>query len=335
VSVRTSPTDLGDDEIMAVAAHAWGARGRSVDYVALGGGSHHWKLSPPTGPSLFVTVDDLDDKDWLGETREAAFTGLQRTLATAAGLTKVANLDFVVAPKPGLDGQVVQLLGSHYAMSVYPFLDGQSFPFGPHTDPDRRAELIGMVARLHASTETLALRPPDQDLRFGAREDLERVLDEPDRPWHTGPLSEPTRSLIVPKVVKLRSVVAGFDRMVATTPRPVRVVTHGEPHAANTIRVGGRLLLIDWDTVGMADPERDLWLVVPDDADIARYTEATGNAVDSDLMMLYRLRFLLDDIARTVRLFRRPHEQTADTRHWWEGLKHLLDALDSFRDVDS
>ena len=130
-------------------------------------------------------------------------------------------------------------------------------------------------------------------------------------------------------------MLAGFDRMVASTPRPVRVVTHGEPHAANTIRVGGRLLLIDWDTVRMADPERDLWLVVPDDASIARYTEATGNAVDSDLMMLYRLRFLLDDIARTVRLFRRPHEQTADTRHWWEGLKHLLDALDSFRDVDS
>ena len=227
-------------------------------------------------------------------------------------------------------------LGSHYAMSVYPFLDGQSFPFGPHTDQDRRAELIGMVAALHASTETLAVRPPDQDPTIGARGDLEMMLHEPDRPWPAGPFSERSRSLIVPQVGKLRAAVAGFDRMVATRPRSVRVVTHGEPHAANTIRVGGRLMLIDWDTVGMADPERDLWLVAPDgDAEIARYTDATRNVLDPNLMMLYRLRFLLGDIARTVRIFRRPHGRTADTQHWWEGLRHLLDALDSWRDIDS
>ncbi|HXP18631.1 MAG TPA: phosphotransferase [Streptosporangiaceae bacterium] len=34
------------------------------------------------------------------------------------------------------------------------------------------------------------------------------------------------------------------------------VTTHGEPHSANIIRAGSGRLLIDWDTVGLAPPER-------------------------------------------------------------------------------
>jgi spectinomycin phosphotransferase len=39
------------------------------------------------------------------------------------------------------------------------------------------------------------------------------------------------------------------------------VVTHGEPHPGNILRAAGGLYLIDWDTVGLALPERDLWMV--------------------------------------------------------------------------
>jgi spectinomycin phosphotransferase len=40
------------------------------------------------------------------------------------------------------------------------------------------------------------------------------------------------------------------------------VLTHGEPHPANLLSAGGSLLLIDWDTVGLAPPERDLSLII-------------------------------------------------------------------------
>ena len=39
------------------------------------------------------------------------------------------------------------------------------------------------------------------------------------------------------------------------------MITHGEPHPGNILRSRGRLLLIDWDTAGVALPERDLWHV--------------------------------------------------------------------------
>ena len=37
------------------------------------------------------------------------------------------------------------------------------------------------------------------------------------------------------------------------------VITHGEPHAANAITAPSGLVLVDWDTVLLAPPERDLW----------------------------------------------------------------------------
>ena len=56
-------------------------------------------------------------------------------------------------------------------------------------------------------------------------------------------------------------------RPVRPPPRPSRqpqrelVVTHGEPHAGNVMRRSdGRHLLVDWDTVAVAPPERDLWM---------------------------------------------------------------------------
>lgn len=42
---------------------------------------------------------------------------------------------------------------------------------------------------------------------------------------------------------------------------PGWVVTHGEPHPGNVIRTSHGLRIIDWTTVQMAPPERDLWML--------------------------------------------------------------------------
>ena len=99
------------------------------------------------------------------------------------------------------------------------------------------------------------------------------------------------------------------------------MITHGEPHPGNIMRGGGGLLLIDWDTAGLALPERDLWLAAGDDARAAgRYAELTGRRVSGAAMDLYRLRWSLDDIALSVRDFRAPHEQNEDTALMWEAI---------------
>ena len=41
----------------------------------------------------------------------------------------------------------------------------------------------------------------------------------------------------------------------------VSTVTRGEPHGGNIMRVGRELLFIAWDTVALAPPERDLWML--------------------------------------------------------------------------
>ena len=79
--------------------------------------------------------------------------------------------------------------------------------------------------------------------------------------------------------------------------------------------------LIDWDTAGLALPERDLWMVVGDDAGAAgRYAELTGRPVSAAALQLYKMRWSLDDIALAIRDFRAPHEQNEDTGLTWEAL---------------
>ena len=80
-------------------------------------------------------------------------------------------------------------------------------------------------------------------------------------------------------------------------------------------------MLIDWDTVGLAPPERDLWMVATETgAELRRYTELTGRPVDMAAIELYRLRWALDDLSCFVRDLRAPHRRTPGTEHAWQAL---------------
>jgi len=105
------------------------------------------------------------------------------------------------------------------------------------------------------------------------------------------------------------------------------VVTHGEPHSANVIREpDGGLLLVDWDTALTAPPERDLWMVLDDDlTGWEEYREAAGPArIDDRAMSLYREGWALEEICEYITAFRRPHDETADTREAWAELGEYL-----------
>ena len=127
----------------------------------------------------------------------------------------------------------------------------------------------------------------------------------------------------------LAQLVAGFDTLVEHT-APLRsdpVVTHGEPHPGNLISVEDRLLLVDWDTVAFAAPERDLSLIVTTTDDIERYQRASDRDVHREVLTLYRLRWYLDDLGSAVRLFRHSHRDTPDTRRWAEAVAPQLEQL--------
>jgi spectinomycin phosphotransferase len=93
------------------------------------------------------------------------------------------------------------------------------------------------------------------------------------------------------------------------------VLTHGEPHGGNFLRAGDHLMLIDWDTVGLAVPERDLWMLDDGTPDALRaYTERTGRRIDTDAIDLYRLTWTLADLAAYGAVLRSSAEETADVQ---------------------
>jgi spectinomycin phosphotransferase len=301
-----------------------------MQYVPEGAGSYHWKLTDQDGRIRFVTVDDLDDKDWFGHARETVFDGLRQALNTAAALRHEAGLEFVVAPIPARDGELLRRLDDRYTVSVFPFVTGRSYPFGAYADARLRDQALDMIAALHQATVVVQDRAPRHVPSYGGREDLNAFLLDSDRPWEGGPYSEPAHHLLLANAADLAELAAGFDQLVDST-APARahpVITHGEPHQANLMSVDSRLVLIDWDTTAMAPPERDVSVIVAARNDgIDRYEQTTGRALDRAVLALYRLRWYLDDLASAVRLFRNRHGDTADTRMWWDGLSPRLEQL--------
>jgi spectinomycin phosphotransferase len=213
---------------------------------------------------------------------------------------------------------------------VFPYLTGTSHPFGPYRDPALRARAIAMVAALHAATAAVEGIAPRHTIGFTGRRDLEQILDDPAARWDSGPFSERARHLCTEHVTGLARLVAGFDALAERTSaaRAAAVVTHGEPHPANLMTVDESVLLIDWDTTALGPPERDLWLIVSERTDIEQYEHATGRQVDAAVLVLYRLRWFLDDLGSAVRLFRNPHRDSADTRRWIDALEPGLAQID-------
>lgn len=335
--MRSLPADLAPERLYQVLADGWRIRSASLEYVPEGGGAYHWKVTDQRGEKCFVTVDDLDDKDWLGQTRQAVIEGLGRALSTAAALGRDAGLEFVVAPlATSGGGEHLRRLDDRYTVSVFPYLAGRSHPFGPYRDERLRDKALDMIAALHKSTPAVRDRAPRHVPSFTGRGDLDAFLLDPGVPWDGGPFSEPARDLLVPCTGDVAQLTRRFDHLVDLTAaaRAHEVITHGEPHPANLMSTDGRLHLIDWDTVALAPPERDLSLIVAASGEgIDRYQKATGHAVEPAVITLYQVRWYLDDLASAVRMFRNRHRDTTDTRRWWNGLAPRLEQLPRWLDL--
>jgi spectinomycin phosphotransferase len=90
------------------------------------------------------------------------------------------------------------------------------------------------------------------------------------------------------------------------------------------MRAGSARLLVDWDTVSLAPPERDLWLVVDTPDEAARYEDATGRAVDAAALAFFRLTWDLKDLAEYLKLLRTPHTASEDTRRALTGIVNCV-----------
>jgi spectinomycin phosphotransferase len=321
--VKDRPEGVTERELAHALAEGWGMTPASMVYAPVGAGSYHWVVDDRRGSRWFVNVDDLDHKSWLGDSRRTRLSGLRTNLKTALVLRDQGGLGFVAAPVLARDGEAAELFLPRYAVSVYPFIDGASGQFDDGLSDSSRIELIDLLAALHQVVPAWPV--PVADSRLSLRDVLETALSEQDQPWSGGPFSQPSRALLTSVAEPIRDLLATFDRLaVRVAAAPHQVITHGEPHPGNLIRTKDGPRLIDWDTAGLAVPERDLWSVLGDTgAEAARYTAATGHEIDPDALWFYRIRWTLDDLAAFTGQLRARHGDTADAREAWLALREL------------
>jgi spectinomycin phosphotransferase len=236
------------------------------------------------------------------------------------------HLPFVVAPIPTRAGDVTRRLTPRYSLAVFPFLDGRTGDFDDPLSSQGRERLLHILAALHLSTPAVASRARRHGVDLPGRVDLDVALGDLGQPWSGGPFSEPARSQLTDTAAVVSDLLRRFDELAAQVQANAEpVITHGEPHPGNLITQRSRMLLVDWDTVALAPPERDLWLLddgLPDS--FAPYSQAIGRAVDSTAVTLYRLSWMLADIAAFVTLFRSAHQRNQDTEKAWDALTGTL-----------
>jgi spectinomycin phosphotransferase len=320
--MKDRPTGVTEGELRLALAEGWNLHPAELRYAPVGAGSYHWEARDPRGDRWFINLDDLDDKSWLGSSRPEAYAGLRAVLDTTRALRDQAGLGFVAAPEPAGDGATLRPVNPRYAVAVYPFVDGAGWEFGDQLAGAELDQLVDMLAALHQVTPTP--QTPLAQLGLSLRGELEAALRDLSGAWSGGPFSEPARALLAGAAGAVRDALATFDRLTAqVTAAPSRVITHGEPHPGNVIQTAAGPMLIDWDTVGLAVPERDLWSLItgPDDEAARRYARATGHVIDPDALDLYRIRWALDDIAAFTRQLRAPHGHTGDAEEAWQALQ--------------
>ncbi|WP_406397352.1 phosphotransferase [Streptomyces uncialis] len=328
--MRERPTGVTESELIR-ALRDWEVGPVSLDYAPVGFGDYHWSATGEDGRRWFLTLADLPHKPYCGEGADGAFDGLRRALDTSAALY-AAGLDSVVAPLPARDGATVRRVGERYALSVLPWTDAPSGEFGQELTAPERARIMRMLAALHRAAPPAAARvlPPD----LPARARLESALAGTDGPWGPGPYGGPARELLRTRAAGLRRRLAEFDRRARRLRDrgPELVVTHGEPHPGNVLwRSGGEPLLVDWDTAGLAVPERDLWHAAgpggTDEAALETWAQASGRTPDRSALELYRLRWDLDDVCAFLDMFRAPHGRSSDTDDAWRWMEDTVTRL--------
>jgi spectinomycin phosphotransferase len=340
--VNTLPEEFDVDAMVDRLAEQWGIAVELAEYLPVGAGSYHWSIAEADGKRSFVTVDDLDRKPWLGATRDAVFHGLGRAFDTAVAL-RDEGLHFVIAPIATGTGHTLDRVAPRYSLALFPFVpvvesrtgSEAASPFPHYETPDERAHIVSMLAELHRATPTVGSVPRTLDLELPGRGGLDAALEELDSTWDGGPYSEPARLVLARHAADVGDLLALADRLAADVVRGRSrwVITHGEPHARNVLRTDKGRAFVDWDTVALGPPERDLWMLMDGPAEVALYEAATGYELDPRAGSFFRLLWDLADLASYLEVIRLPHVENEDTTRAYRRVTECVRSRDLWSEL--
>ncbi|HWG22991.1 aminoglycoside phosphotransferase family protein [Actinospica sp.] len=325
------PKGLTEDALAATLSRGWGIEVAGLEYRAVGFGSHHWEVVEAGGARWFVTVDELARRRGApNETNAQVQARLAAGIGAARALRNIGErYDFVVAPIPSLDGAVLIPAREGFCVAVYPLLEGESFRWGGFRYEDQLPAVVAMVIDVHSAPPGLVSGATVDDFGIRMRGELDEAVSEGTDVTDHGPYSVPLGALITHHERALVAAVRKYDHLVSEVEAGThRVLTHGEPHAGNTMFTADGWRLIDWDTAEIAPPERDLWNLDPGDGSVLRrYAEATGYVPRHELIELYSLRWDLTDLALFAAEFRREHGDDANTAKAWVAVQSVVHSL--------
>jgi spectinomycin phosphotransferase/16S rRNA (guanine(1405)-N(7))-methyltransferase len=332
------PDDLTPAVLADALGRTWALAVATMEYRPVGWGSHHWEVVDTLGGRWFITVDDLLQKRHTREEPlDLTFLRLQGSLSAAVALREQGHT-FVVAPvlgAPSTGGPLsggtsagpdsVVRVGDRFALAVYPFVVGESFEWGAFSSPEHRVAVLELMVTLH-SAPVPAAAPVDR-FAIPQRDDLVAALDGMPS-TEDGPYAARAAHLLTRHAAPIRRLLARYDELVSRADPSRMVLTHGEPHPGNTMRSPQGWLLIDWDTLLVAQPERDLWALASQTPSIVDdYASATGVTPRPDMLELFGVRWNIADIAVDVARFRRGHADTPDDAQSFKLLTSLVTSL--------
>ena len=326
--MRVPPAGFSEDDLEGAIEQAWGVAIASLEYRPVGFGSHHWVAVDELGVRHFVTVDQLGPESRTGDEVSVLGLHLRRALVAATDLRSF-GCPFVVAPIPTTAESPLAQFDNH-AVTLYPLIEGEEFSFDESFDESQRDQLLELLAALHTVPLTAIRAPAADEFVVPWLNQLDPAPQHSDANGSIGPHAASVSRLLVDNEVGIRRLVVQYEALVArhrTNPGPV-VVTHGEIHPGNVMLTSKGWVIVDWDTVLVAPPERDLWRLAHGGTSVLRaYAKATATTPNEDLIELYAIRWDLAEISSFAEEFRKPHEDTEDTRTSLETLQTVLGRL--------
>lgn len=299
--MREPPPGLTEEAVLDLVRQHWLPDATTATHLPVGFGGWHWQVDLGYRPTLFATYDV--------PTPARPRSALDDAYAAAADLAFA--LDTVVAPLPstGLT-PTVEVSGHPGVLSCTPWVHGEPGSFGQEMDDAQAAAIARTLGRLHRATPPRRLPV----WRSAVPGDLAGRLTAGGA--GDGPLGAEARALLEAHLDAVLADVEEHARLLVAVQatRDRWVVTHGEPHRGNQIDTPQRTLLVDWESVRLAPPERDLrWL--PDPA---------ASGADGTSLRLFDLEWRLDEVAQYAALFAGPHTDGPDDQIALAGLRDAL-----------
>ncbi len=302
----------------------------SLRYVPKGAGSYHWVVECDDS-RWFLTVDDLGTKPWISSGLDASFEGLGRAYRAATVLEEQHGVSMAVGSVSTRHGASLVRLSDRYGAALFPFVEGEAGRWGTPLGDAASGELVRGLVELHRADATgldLPVRPLAVPERSALDTGLASALADAGRPWDAGPYSERARQALARSALRVEAWLEELDRLAAGLGDAGSrcVVTHGEPHPGNVIWGRRGLRLVDWDTVALSLPERDLWMLGDRSPHLlVLYEKLAGSRLSPGALRYFALEWALSDIASFTAMFRAPHEPTGWTEQRLHGYLHLLD----------